>query len=48
MVVVGPPGGEHRPACARLVKIVSFKHSSLSRALKLSMNPFCCGLPGAM
>jgi hypothetical protein len=27
---------------------VSFKSSSRSLPLKLSMKPFCCGLPGAM
>ena len=33
---------------ARLENTSSFRHSSRKRPLKLSTNPFCCGLPGAM
>jgi hypothetical protein len=33
---------------AQLVKNVSFKRSPRKRALNLSINSFCCGLPGTM
>ncbi len=38
------------PACRELFRcqIAETRHSSLSLPLKLSMKPFCCGLPGAM
>lgn len=51
-VVMG--GGPPRRLCAtdlawtKLVKMNPFKRSSRRRALKLSTNPFCCGLPGAI
>ena len=35
-------------ACVSVENGVSFMNSSRSRPLKLSMNAFCMGLPGAM
>jgi hypothetical protein len=37
-----------RRAAGRVPNRCSFRHSSRNRPLKLSTNPLCCGLPGAM
>jgi hypothetical protein len=46
VVIIVLPDGEHEPGVSLGVNRVSFRHSSLSRPLKLSAKPFCIGLPG--
>jgi len=45
-VVVEAPRFNHRRASASEENTCSFRHSSRSLPLKLSIKPFCCGLPG--
>lgn len=47
-VVVDAPEGQGRRACDCDENRVSLSNSSRSPPLKLSMKPFCIGLPGAM
>ena len=48
VVVVVTPGLDDLARFAKLPNTCSFRHSSRSLLLKLSMKAFCTGLPGWM
>ena len=48
VIVIVPPSFERAPGVRQAAEPMVFKHCSRSRALKLSMKPFCCGWPGSM